>query len=145
MKIIETVKVIKTVHPNSIVFVRIGKFYHVYGKDAYIIAHMFNYRLNKLEENYTCGFPISAINKVQKDIENKKISYIMVNRSCNYEVEEKEDYKSQNKYTEYYEKASKVIKLKNRINNIKVYLNKTLENEKMLYKLKQIEDIINEK
>ena len=51
MKIIETVKVIKTVHPNSIVLVRIGKFYHVYGKDEYIIAHILGYRLNKLEEN----------------------------------------------------------------------------------------------
>ena len=90
-------------------------------------------------EYYTCGFPISAINKVLRCIELKKISYIVVNKSCNYEVEEKEDYKNENKYKEYYEIASKKIKIINRINAVKSFLNEILENDQMLSKLKQIE------
>lgn len=144
MKIVENVRRIKEIHPETIVLIRVGKFYNVYLKDACILSYICDYRINRVGEYYTCGFPISAINKVLRCIELKKISYIVVNKSCNYEVEEKEDYKNENKYKEYYEIASKKIKIINRINAVKSFLNEILENEQMLPKLKQIEEIIHE-
>ena len=90
MKIVENVRRIKEIHPETIVLIRVGKFYNVYLKDACILSYICDYRINRVGEYYTCGFPISAINKVLRCIELKKISYIVVNKSCNYEVEEKE-------------------------------------------------------
>ena len=38
MGIINIIKVVKQVHKEDVVLVKIGKFYQVYGKDAYIIS-----------------------------------------------------------------------------------------------------------
>ena len=48
MGIINMVKTIKQIHKNDIVFVKIGKFYHIYGKDSYIISYFFGYQLKKV-------------------------------------------------------------------------------------------------
>ncbi len=34
MKIENTIKIIKEIHPNDIIFLKVGQFYHCYGKDA---------------------------------------------------------------------------------------------------------------
>ena len=76
MKLENTIKVIKQIHTEDIVLLKVGSFYHSYGKDAYIISYLFNYQLKRLENNYsTCGFPISTINKVQSVLEEKNINY----------------------------------------------------------------------
>ena len=46
--------------------IKIGDFYHCYGKDAYIISYLFNYKLRKTRENYyTCGFSEKSLSKVE--------------------------------------------------------------------------------
>lgn len=50
MGILNIVKTVKEIHKKDIVFVKIGKFYQVYGKDAYIISYLFDYKLKKVEE-----------------------------------------------------------------------------------------------
>lgn len=52
MGILNIVKTVKEIHKEDIVFVKIGKFYQVYGKDAYIISYLFDYKLKKVEEVY---------------------------------------------------------------------------------------------
>lgn len=64
MGILNIVKTVKEIHKEDIVFVKIGKFYQVYGKDAYIISYLFDYKLKKVEEVYMCGFPESSKNRV---------------------------------------------------------------------------------
>lgn len=32
MKIENTIKIIKEIHPNDIIFLKVGQFYHCYGK-----------------------------------------------------------------------------------------------------------------
>ena len=34
MKIENTIKIIKEIHPNDIIFLKVGQFYHCYRKDA---------------------------------------------------------------------------------------------------------------
>ena len=38
MAIITIIKMIKKIHPDSVVLVKVGKFYNVYGRDSYIIS-----------------------------------------------------------------------------------------------------------
>ena len=84
MGILNIVKTVKEIHKEDIVFVKIGKFYQVYGKDAYIISYLFDYKLKKVEEVYMCGFPESSKNRVIAKIEEKKINYIILDRRNNY-------------------------------------------------------------
>ena len=38
MGIITVVKAVKEIHTDSVILIKIGKFYNIYGKDAYIIS-----------------------------------------------------------------------------------------------------------
>ena len=57
MSILNIVKTVKEIHKEKIIFVKIGKFYQVYGKDAYIISYLFEYKLKKVAE-YVKNFNI---------------------------------------------------------------------------------------
>ncbi len=69
---ITIVKEIKEIHPEYIALVKIGGFYRAYGKDAYIISNMFQYKLKKEEKIFTCGFPTKILNRVIAKLESKK-------------------------------------------------------------------------
>ena len=56
---------------NKIVLRKIGGFYQTFDEDAYILYELFRYRII----NGKCGFPVSAKNKVQNVLEEKKINY----------------------------------------------------------------------
>lgn len=125
MGIINIVEHIKKIHTQDVLLVKIGKFYYVYGKDAFILSYFFNYKLQMVDNKiYSCAFPTSSRPKVIAKLENSKINYIIVNRRENYEVEEKEDYKNLNRYNEYYNKAKKELEIKFRIKRIENYLTK---------------------
>ena len=86
MGIKNVVEVVKQVHKEEIVFVKIGKFYQVYGKDAYIISYFFDYKLKKVEEVYMCGFPESSINRVTaklEDLNNNNLCNVNSNGNTN--------------------------------------------------------------
>ena len=63
-------------HPEDITMVKVGNFYRVYGKDAYIIAYLFKYKISEENDIMVSGFPTSSIKKVEARLENKKINYI---------------------------------------------------------------------
>ena len=46
ISIITIIKEVKNVHPEDITMVKVGNFYRVYGKDAYIIAYLFKYKIS---------------------------------------------------------------------------------------------------
>lgn len=65
MSVINMAKNIKDVHPDFIVCFKVGSFYHVYGKDSYIISYLFNYNIKEVKENIaTVGFPKNVVVKV---------------------------------------------------------------------------------
>lgn len=146
MKIINVVKNIKQIHAKDIVLIRIGKFFYTYGKDAYILSYLFQYKLINIEgENIqSCAFPTQSYPKIIASLENKKINYIVVDKRNNYDIEEKSDNKNLNTYDEQFEKAKKYVNLKTRIENISNYLLKHIHNEKIIKIIVQMEEIINE-
>lgn len=132
MSVTKIVKTIKEVHKDYIILVKIGAFYHAYGKDAYILNYLFQYQLKLVDKTcFTNGFPESSLNKVMATLEREKINYMILDRRNNYEVDKQENYKNLNNYSKKYEKARRYVNLKNRIDNIyffykKIYAKKIL-------------------
>lgn len=145
MGIINIVKTIKEIHKTDLVLVRIGKFYHAYGKDSYILSYLFGYQLKTLEDVSMCGFSETGLNKVISNLEQKKINYLIVDRRNNYDVQEVFDNKNLNEYTKIFEKAKVYIKYKNRIDNIYNYMMNNIEKEDFKNLLNEMEKIINER
>lgn len=143
MSIITMIKEIKQIHNKDIVFIKLGKFYYCYGKDAYIISYFFGYKLNLIENSiYSCGFPSQSLGKVISKLEIKKVNYVIVDRRNNYEVEEKENYKNLNSYEKYFEKAKQEVGIKMRIQRINAYLLNNSERNDIKEILLSIEKIL---
>ncbi len=145
MKIENTIKVFKEIHPTSIIMIKMGTFYHAYGRDSYILSYLFNYQVKKIQTNYsTCGFPASGLSKVLSKLEELEISYIILNKSENYEIVEEEDFKGKNKYNELYNKSYNYVNRKNRIDSIYQFLLESISEEQIKDKILRIEEIIYE-
>lgn len=145
MKIENTIKIFKEIHPESIIMIKMGTFYHAYGRDSYILSYLFGYQVKKIQSNYsTCGFPASGLSKVQSKLEELEVSYIILNKSENYEVIEEEDFKAKNKYNEMYGKSYNYVSKKNRIDSIYQYLLESIAEENLKEKIVRIEEIIYE-
>ena len=97
-----------------------------------------------MENNYDCGFPVTAINKVKAIIEEQKINYLVVNKADNYEVYEEEDFKNENTYIQIYNKSHKYINRKNRITEIYNYLIENINSDSIREKIKDVEEILYE-
>ena len=137
------IKTIKEIHPKDLLLVKIGDFYDVYGKDAYILSYLMGYNLRILEKNCpSCGFPSKSLAKIESVLEDKKINYLIIDRRNNYDVEEFIDNKNLNTYDEQYEKAHNYINLKKRIDNIYTKLIENINNIETKNKIKEIEKII---
>ena len=83
---------------------------------------------------------ISSIKKVGDSIITVELSIA----SINYEDDEKEYYKENNKYDKIYEKAKKHVNCKKRINNINQYLEENIEKENISKILSKMEEIMYE-
>ena len=143
MSVENSVRLIKKVHPTSVVLVKIGNFYHAYGKDAYILSYFFDYKIE--HKGYkTCGFPLSSLNKVRVQLENQKIDYMVLDRKDNYEVMHKEEFKKENTYETVYALAVMEINLKNRISNLNEFLVNNIHNKEIVAKIKKLEEILYE-
>lgn len=136
LNMIETIKVI---HKEDIVLVKVGTFYTAYGKDAYIINYLFNYKLNKTQDVYTSAFPIPSLAKVTAILEQNKINYVVLDRRNNYDVEQEMDNKNLNKYNKFLELAKIKVRKSKRIEQILEYLN---EDEELI---EEVEKVINER
>ena len=142
MSITNILKTIKQIHPNEIILVKIGEFYHVYGKDAYILSYLLKYKLKFLEREQnipTCGFPEKVLPRVEATLENKKINYILVDRRNNYDVDEFVDYKNLNEYEKEFEKAYSYMKLKIKLDDIYNYMLKNITKEEVKKIINEIE------
>lgn len=74
MSVIKMVETIKEIHPHVIIFYEIGAFYYTYGKDAYILLYLFNYKLREVSNSnlYSCAFPKKYINRIKFKIDITK-------------------------------------------------------------------------
>ena len=143
MAITTIIREVKNIHKQELVIVKIGNFYHCYGKDAYIISYLLEYKLTKTKENYyMCGFPIKSIVKVENMLDRKKVSYIILDRKNNYDVDVFKDYKNLNKYQVTYEKAKKYIKIRNDIEEIYKELIDSINKKDINEKINSIKNIL---
>ncbi len=147
LSIVRIIKNIKEIHEKDILLIKQGSFYHSYGRDAYIISYLFDYKLKNVTDGLSeCGFPKNILPRILAKLENKKINYILLNRANNYEVEDSCDNGNLNRYIEEYERAKKYINYKIRIDRLHNFLIDNINlNEKIVKKiLKEVEIIINE-
>lgn len=146
MGVINIVANIKQIHSEDIVLISIGKFYYAYGKDAYILSYMFQYKLIEINGTkvLSCAFPKQSFPKVIAKLENSKINYIVVDRRNNYEVEEKSDNKNLNTYSKWLEKAKKYINIKIRADKIYNYIMENVEKDTIKEKIRKMEEITHE-
>ena len=145
MSVLTIIKEVKEIHPEVVVLVKIGKFYNVYLKDAYIISYLFGYKLRDMEKDVkSAGFPEVSLKKVIAALENKKIDYMILDRRNNYDTDEKFENGNLNKYNEIYNKAKKHFNILARIENISNYLHNNMNKKETLNILKRMEKIIYE-
>lgn len=146
MSIVDMARNIKQVHPYDVILIKVGKFYHAYGKDAYIVSYVFNYQLKKAESNTnTTGFSEVALNKVTRTLSEKSINYKVIDRRDNYTPFEEEDFKQNNKYVDVYNKAHKHQTRKNKIDGIYEYLLNEINDDEFLSKIKEVEEVLYER
>lgn len=144
MKILSTMKVVKEIHPESIVLLKVGTFYNAYFKDAILLNYLFGYKLKKQDNVHNCGFPDNAIQRVKYVLEQNRINYLLVDRAHNYEETEKQEEK-ENNYNECYERAYKHVYLKERIENVHTFLMENIQDERIMEYLTKVECVIHEK
>lgn len=109
-KMIET---ILEVNSDWMCLFKIGSFYHCFGKDAYILSYIFNYKIKEIGSNHKdCGFPIGVLPKIKAKLENIGISYIVIDSRNNYYVDEQFDNGNNNKYQTMYSKAKRTVNYK---------------------------------
>lgn len=136
---------IKEIHSKDVCLFKVGTFYHAYGRDACIMSYLFGYKIKELGDNHReCGFPISTVNKVVAKLQNSSINYLLIDRRNDYDVDEKEDYKENNKYAKVYEKANKYVNCKKRIESINQYLEENIEKDDITKTLAKMEEIMYE-
>lgn len=134
---------IKEVHSEYVLLIKIGNFYYCYGRDAYIISYLLQYKINVIEKNMlSCSFPNTAYNKVLTKLEQKKINYLVVDKKDNYSVEEKSNNKNLNQYYTIYQKAKEELSTRARIEKIYHYLLENMQDKEIIL---EMEKIINER
>lgn len=136
---------VKKVHPEYMVLIKEGSFYHTYGKDAYIISYLFGYKIKEIEKIKACGFPINTINRVVAKLETNKINYLILDRRNNYDIEEIYNNKNLNEYKKNYEKSKCYINKMARINSINQFLIENMNKENFKEIINLMEEIINER
>lgn len=145
MKVENSVKMFKETYADSIVFVKVGSFFHAYGKDSYILSYLFNYQLKNFQNNHsTCGFPISSLDKVSSRLEQLEINYIALDKSQDFNILEKKEFVD-NKYSKLYNKAYNYISIKSRIDTIHQFLLESMVEDNIIDKIIEIEKIIYKK
>ena len=138
-------KNIKQVHPESLVCYKVGNFYQCFGKDAYIISYFFGYKMKLIKETMESGFPIRTLSKVMAKLEQQKIDYLILEPRNNYYIDFKLENGNLNKYDVVFKKAYNYMRISNRIDRICEGLKLEISSEKIIDKLKRIEEILNEK
>lgn len=60
-----------------------GKFFEVYGYDAFMFSFLSDYKVLQNGKTYKCGFPDSSLTKITNKLSDLKISYQIIYRGRN--------------------------------------------------------------
>ena len=136
------IQAVKKVHTEYIVLVKEGSFYHIYGKDAYIISYLFGYKIKEIENMNVCGSPINSINRIVAKLETNKINYLILDKRNNYDIEEIYNNKNLNTYNKFYNESKCYINKVARINNINQFLINNINRECFKEIINSMEEIL---
>lgn len=89
-----------------------GKFFEVYGYDAFMFGYLFDYKVLQNGKTYKCGFPDSSLTKITNKLSDLKISYQIIYRGRNPFVK---DFKKINQYSKYKLIALQKLDIKERM------------------------------
>ena len=89
-----------------------GKFFEVYGYDAFMFGFLFDYKVLQNGKTYKCGFPDSSLIKITNKLSDLKISYQIIYRGRNPFVK---DFKKINQYSKYKLIALQKLDIKERM------------------------------
>ena len=128
----------KLKYREYIIIIKVGNFYECLSKDALIINNLFNYKLNKISNNFKVGFPINNISKITNILEEKHLYYIIVD---NDKIINKYN-NGKNNYSKYKFDIESILYNYLRIENIIKYLNDNITSDDIENKLDNIENII---
>lgn len=84
-------------YPQHIVFLKAGRFYQVRNESAYLIHHLFGFRLYLSKDELCTGCPPEILNRIKDKVKQQQISYVILDQDV---IEEEETYE-QNGYTQY--------------------------------------------
>ena len=141
-KVNKMIETIELMHKETICLFKMGNFYRVYGRDAYIISFLFHYKIDMLK--HEAGFPVGLLKKVLAKIEDKKINYITLDNRNNFEVDEEQDFKSLNRYDKIYNQAKEYVNIKNRIDQINLRLTNSITKKEIKKIIGRLEQVLNE-
>lgn len=89
-----------------------GKFFEVYGYDAFMFGYLFDYKVLQNGKTYKCGFPDSSLTKITNKLSDLKISHQIIYRGRNPFVK---DFKKINQYSKYKLIALQKLDIKERM------------------------------
>lgn len=144
MSLFKMAEKLKPIHKDFVIMYKVGSFYQVFGKDAYIIAGMYGYIIKPVGNTVNCGFGLNAINKVKNGLENSKINYLLLDPRNNYDVDEKSDNRNLNTYNEQLKKYYLKIKQQNEIKHICERLNMFVGTNEFKNIVRKVEDLLDE-
>ena len=139
-KMIETIELL---NKNNLCIIKIGNFYHAYGKDSFILSYLFNYKIDLFKNE--CGFAMVSLNKVLAKLEDEKLNYIVIDKRNNYDVELQQDFKNLNKYEAVYAKSKNYVNYKSRVDNINKNLMELIHKQDFRKLLGEVEKLIDER
>ena len=123
----------KESNENSIVLIKSGVFYKTFNNDAYIVAHLFNYKINRMSNFVMVGFPENTIENVKQRLLKENVSFVIIN-------EEKQFLSNKNKLTKSNYKV--LLDRSCRLNNIEMEIERIKSTLDILKGTKSIEKII---
>ncbi|HHT38076.1 MAG TPA: hypothetical protein GXZ95_01520 [Mollicutes bacterium] len=78
MKLIDKYNMNKESNNNSIILLKSGIFYKTFNNDAYIIAYLFKYKINKMSNYVMVGFPEKVIENIEERLIKEKVAFIII-------------------------------------------------------------------
>lgn len=110
---------IKELHPYKVCLFKSGGFYYSYGRDAYIISELMNYKLREITTDLKeCAFPLNAVFKVESELEKNKVNYVLISIRNQYNEDKIVKDFSDKDYIKVFEKAKANGNIRNRIEKI---------------------------
>lgn len=68
-------------YKDFIALIKSGNFYITFDKDAIVMNKIFKYKILGIADTIKCGFPLLALEKVQTELKEKRINYLVIDKN----------------------------------------------------------------